>query len=87
MKKRPYRKEEIGLSYDRIRKTSLAYLIITAVGLVGTLVYVFFFRAENALNLELVYYALLLISTFFVADLSKSEKNCFDKEEKADKSE
>ena len=86
--KRPYRKEEIGLSYDRIRKTSLAYLIITAVGLVGTLVYVFFFRAENALNLELVYYALLLISTLFSWQIfQKVRKIAFDKEEKADKSE
>lgn len=60
--KRPYRNEEIGLSYERIKKTSLYYLIFTAVGLIGVLVYMFFFRAKNALRLELVYYALLVIS-------------------------
>lgn len=83
--KRRYRKEEIGLSYDRIRKNSLFYLILTAVGLLGMLAYMFFFRGDAPLSLELVFYALLVVSALFSWQIYKKVRSIVvTKEEKPD---
>lgn len=86
--KRRYRKEEIGLSFDRIRKTSFLYLILTAVGLLGMLAYMFFFRGDDPLSPELVFFALLVISALVSWWIyQKVRSTIVNKEEEPDKTE
>lgn len=60
--KRPFRKEEVGLSYERIKTSNLLYLIFTIVGWLGTLIYLLFLRGDQAAMLDLIYLALITFS-------------------------
>lgn len=58
--KRPYRKEEIGLSYDRIISTSRLYIIFMVIGLLGGLIYLIFFSKGQGLGLEAIFFLLVI---------------------------
>lgn len=64
--KRPYRNEEIGLSYNRVVNMSRLYLIITAVGLVGWLIYLIFASHGRALGLEVIYLGLVSVAAVLI---------------------
>jgi len=57
--KRPYRREEIGLSYDRIISTSRLYLIFMAIGLLGGIIYLIFFSNGQDLGREAIFFLLI----------------------------
>jgi hypothetical protein len=58
--KRKYRRDEIGLSFDRLKRACVALLITLGIGAVGELVYLIWF-ASHSLDLEIVYLILLLL--------------------------
>ncbi len=53
--KRLFRRDEIGLSFERARKSGSAALILFVIGVVGEVVYMAFFADKAALPLELLY--------------------------------
>ena len=80
--KRPYRTEEIGLSYRRVVNMSRLYLIIMAVGVAGALIYLIFASNGQALEREAVYFGLVLSTAFLIWNIySKATKIVIEKEE------
>jgi len=59
--KRPYRNEEIGLSYERIKTTSLLYLIFMGIGLVGVVVFRLISIGQPGLGSDLIYFGLICV--------------------------
>ncbi|MEL7626788.1 MAG: hypothetical protein AAGU15_08015 [Anaerolineaceae bacterium] len=59
--KRPYRNEEIGLSYKRVINMSRLYMVFMAVGIVGLLVYLVFFATDQARQQSI--YSVLVLFT------------------------
>ncbi|MDD2521955.1 MAG: hypothetical protein PHW11_03945 [Anaerolineaceae bacterium] len=58
--KRPYRNEEIGLSYRKVINMSRLYLIFMAVGFIGLLVYLVFIAKGLVLQWETIYPGVVL---------------------------
>lgn len=56
------RRDQVGLSLDRVKTTSLVLLIFLAVGLVGEVAYVIFFAQGVMLEKELPFIALQLLA-------------------------
>ncbi len=57
--KRKYRRDEIGLSFNRLKKASVALLIILGIGAVGEVVFLIWF-ARQRLDLEIIYLTMVL---------------------------
>jgi len=55
--KRKYRRDEVGLSYYRMRKSSLVFFIILCIGLLGEIAFLVFGAADNSKALEFLYLA------------------------------
>lgn len=64
--KRPYRNEEIGLSYKRIINMSRLYLIFMAIGIIGILIYLVFAANLQALDREAIYSGLVLATSVLI---------------------
>lgn len=60
--KRPYRKEEIGLSFERIKTTSILFLVFMGIGWLGSLIFLLVTRGEGGLTKEILYLVLTGIS-------------------------
>ncbi len=54
--KRKYRRDEIGLSFNRVKKSSIALFVLLCLGVVGEIVYLIWFAGDN-LTLEWIYLA------------------------------
>ena len=65
-KKRPYKVEEVDLSYHRVVNTSRLYLIIMGIGILGILIYMIFVSNFQTLGREVVYISLVLGAAFLV---------------------
>lgn len=80
--KRPYRTEEIGLSYRRVVNMSRLYLIIMAIGIAGALIYLIFASNGQALEREAIYFGLVLCTALLIWNIySKATKIVIEKEE------
>lgn len=55
--KRKYRRDEVGLSYYRMRSSSLVLLIFLGIGLLGEIGFLVFGAADNATTLEILFIA------------------------------
>ncbi|MBN1371262.1 MAG: hypothetical protein JW987_04820 [Anaerolineaceae bacterium] len=68
--KRLYRRDEIGLSFERARKSGTAAFILFVLGVVGEVIFMVFFVDRAALPLEFLYLATASVSAiggfFFV---------------------
>ncbi len=73
--KRPYRNEEIGLSYKRIINMSRLYLIFMAAGLLGTLIYLLIVAKGLAIELEAIYIGLTAGASFLIWLIYKRANN------------
>ena len=60
--KRKYRRDEIGLSYDRIKTTSIILLVALGAGVVGEIAYILFGSVDKANVLELFYLSLEMMA-------------------------
>jgi hypothetical protein len=60
--KRNFRRDEIGLSFDRIKTTSIVVMAALGVGVVGEIAYILFGSGEKASVLELLYLSLELMA-------------------------
>jgi hypothetical protein len=56
--KRKFRRDEIGLSFDRMRTSSILLVIFLGIGLLGEIVFLLFIPAENQRALEYLYLGL-----------------------------
>lgn len=59
--KRKYRRDEVGLSFKRIKRASLVLFILLGVGVLGEIVFMIWFAQDN-LNLEWIYLATQVVS-------------------------
>jgi hypothetical protein len=72
--KRKYRRDEIGLSFKRVRKSSTALFILLCLGVVGEIVYLIWF-AEGEYILEWIYLAVEVVAVaiaYFQVHIQKS---------------
>ena len=65
---RNYRRDEIGLSFDRIKTTSRVLAILVGIGVLGGIIYLLFFAARSDVPFELLF-LLLEVLTFFMVFL------------------
>jgi hypothetical protein len=71
--KRQYRRDEVGLSFDRMKKASISLLIILLVGVLTNIVFLFLL-AKEAIWQEYLYLALQALAalvTFIIIRLQK----------------
>lgn len=74
--KRGFRRDEIGLSFDRLKKAGKALLIILGIGAIGEIVFLIFF-ATGAMGREVLYLTLTLMelaAVFIILYLRKQQK-------------
>lgn len=68
--KRLYRRDEIGLSFERARKAGTAAFVLFIIGVVGEVIFMVFFADRAALSLEILYLTTVFVSAvvgfFFV---------------------
>lgn len=82
IKKRVYRNEEMGLSYQRVVGMSRFYLIMNGIGVLGALVYLVLASKGQDLGREAIYFALVLIAALLVWIIfRKASKIVIEKEE------
>ena len=65
---RDYRRDEIGLSFDRIKTTSRVLAILVGIGVLGGIIYLLFFAARSDVPFELLF-LLLEVLTFLLVFL------------------
>ena len=65
---RNYRRDEIGLSFDRIKTTSRVLAILVGIGVLGGIIYLLFFAARSDVPFELLF-LLLEVLTFLMVFL------------------
>jgi len=58
--KRLFRRDEVGLSFKRMKTATIIFLILSGIGIVGEIVFLIWFAKEN-LTLEIVFLGLLLL--------------------------
>ncbi len=63
--KRDYRRDEVGLSFERLKKSAILLIAILGVGVIGELVYIIAF-SDGGLVREIVYLGLVLIEVILV---------------------
>lgn len=59
---REYRRDEVGLSFNRIISTSKSYGVIIGIGILGTIIYLLFFASISSVLLELLYLLFQLLT-------------------------
>lgn len=72
--KRKYRRDEIGLSFDRMKSTSHILLILLGIVLIGEVVFLIFFSDDNLLGKELIFLALealTAVAIFFTVQMQR----------------
>ena len=72
--KRPYRREEVDLSFNRMKSSSRILLILLAIGIIGELIFLIFFSAGVDMVLEFIFLlleVLAVIAVFFQIRLLK----------------
>ena len=72
--KRKFRRDEIGLSFDRMKKSSFAILIFLTMGVLGEIAYLLFFQTQRLLSTEFLYLALevlAVVAVYFIIRLQK----------------
>lgn len=67
--KRRYRREEIGLSFDRLKTASIVLVIFLAIGILGEVIFLLFFSTGEQSMLEYLYLALEMLSAATVYTL------------------
>lgn len=72
-KKRKYRRDEVGLSFQRVKKASLALLILLGIGVIGEIVFMIWF-AKESLNLEWIYLGVQAVGAAIVYGLVRYQK-------------
>jgi hypothetical protein len=72
--KRPYRRDEIGLSFDRIKSTSRILFIFLVIGVFGNIIYLLFFSAAGQRMLEFLFLLLEALAAAAVYFLIKLQK-------------
>jgi uncharacterized membrane protein len=68
-KKTSYRRDEIGLSFDRMRTSSYVLLILLGMGALGEIAFLLFFSNGDQTQLEFLYLALAIITAAVVYSL------------------
>lgn len=53
--KKKYRREEVGLSFERMKTASVVFALLLGVGLIGEVVFILFFSAKGAVMTEYWY--------------------------------
>jgi hypothetical protein len=72
---RKYRRDEVGLSFDQVRKSSRTLLIILGVGILGELFYVIIFGKSLQLLSEIIYLGIegcALLSAYMIVKSQKA---------------
>lgn len=72
--KRKYRRDELGLSFDRIKTTSRAILIFLIIIVLGEIIFILFLSADSQNLLEYLYLALEIIAAAAVYFLIRLQK-------------
>ncbi|MBN1267723.1 MAG: hypothetical protein JXA25_19690 [Anaerolineales bacterium] len=73
--KRRYRRDEVDLSFNRIKNTSMILLIILGAGVLGEITFLLFAQAEDGPGLELLYLALEAASASAVYLITRLQKS------------
>lgn len=73
--KRKYRRDEIGLSFTRIKNTSTILLILLSIGVIGEILYLLFFAGGSVELLEIIFLALEALATAAVYLSLQLQKN------------
>ncbi len=60
--KRNYRRDEVGLSFDRLKSSSKALLFLLGVGIIGEIIFLLFGLKGGQISLEIFYLALEMMS-------------------------
>jgi hypothetical protein len=60
--KRNYRRDEVGLSYDRIKSTTIITMVVLALGILGEVAFIAFFANPSFRILEFLYASLELMT-------------------------
>ena len=64
--KRPYRREEVDLSFNRMRSASRMLLIMLVIGIIGEIIFLIFFSGGEKQALEVVYLLLQVLTAIAV---------------------
>ncbi len=73
-KKHSYRRDEIGLSFDRMKTSSHILLILLGMSVVGEIAFLLFFSSGDQLLLEILYLTTAIITAAAVYSLIKLQR-------------
>jgi hypothetical protein len=65
-KKRKYRRDEIGLSFDRLKSACIVLMIFLGIGILGEIAFLLFFSAGDQRLMEYAYFALEVLAVMVV---------------------
>jgi hypothetical protein len=69
--KRRYRRDEIGLSFDRMKTTSILHMILLVAGILGEIAFLLFMSDGSQNMLEYLYLALITFASVAVYSLNR----------------
>jgi hypothetical protein len=73
--KRKYQREEVGSSFERIKKSSKILLILLGFGIVGEIAYLLFIADEGPLMLDYIYLVLEMLVGYSVYMMRRRQNN------------
>jgi hypothetical protein len=72
--KRNYRRDEIGLSFGRLKSNSRILLIFLGIGILGEVIFLMFFSAGGQCTAEFIYLALDVLAAALVFSLTRLQR-------------
>jgi hypothetical protein len=72
--KRSYRRDEVGLSFERVNTTSWIILVFLGIAILGEIAFMVFFAQQDFLLRELLFLAVEIIAAVFTYILVKFQK-------------